>query len=110
MRIELSFHDVHENIANAIADLRVEDQSEADAPAPQLFSVRIGPFSIPRSQPVVTMDIDLTIPAGDYEAALIVHVKGHTHNNQFIEFLNTTTTPLPEEDNAPVRVVLSRIG
>ena len=109
MKVELAFDDVPGDIEDARADIHVEDQSEADAPAPQLFSRHVGPFAIRRSQPIVTMDVDFTIPAGDYEPSLIVRVKASTQDHQPIEFLNTTATPLPKEPSRSVRVVLSRI-
>jgi hypothetical protein len=109
MKVELAFDDVPDDIEGAIADIHVEDQSEADAPAPRLFSGRVGPFAIQRLQPTVTMDVELTVPAGGRELALVVRVRAHTQGNQPIEFLNTTTTPLPKEPSPLVRVMLSRV-
>ncbi|MEQ9358050.1 hypothetical protein [Coleofasciculus chthonoplastes] len=108
MKIELEFENVPDNIENAIAEIRVEDQSEADAPAIRLSSKRVGPFLIQHSQPKVTLDVDLTIPDGNHELSILVRVKGHTQSNQPIEFLNTTTTSLPTGSEL-VQVTLSRI-
>jgi hypothetical protein len=110
MRVELAFDDLPDDIEGAIADMHVEDQSEADAPAPRLFSGRAGPFTIRRSQPTIVAEVDLSVPEATQGLALIVRVRGRTRGGQPVEFLTTTTTALPADPRKPVRAVLSRIS
>ncbi len=109
MKIEMTFRDVPEDIEGAVADIRVQDVREADAPAQQLLSKRIGPFSIRRSQPTVTLDVDLSLPIEEHELSLFVRVEAHTQSQETIKFLNTTTTPLSGDPNEFVRVSVERI-
>jgi uncharacterized lipoprotein YbaY len=109
MKIEMLFKDVANDIEGAVADIRVEDASEADAPALQLSSKRAGPFSIRSSQPTVTVDVDLSFPTEQHELSLFVRVEAQTLNKETIKFLNTTTTPLSGDPNEFVRVLLERI-
>ena len=110
MKIELAFENIPSDLEGAIVDIRVEDQSEADSPAPQLFSQRFGPFSIRQVHPNIILDVDPTVPDRNQELSIVVRVKAHTKTEQPIEFLNTTTTPLPKELNRSVQVMLSRIS
>ncbi len=109
MKIELAFEDVPGEIQNAIANIQVEDQSEADAPALSLSSKRVGPFKIHYYQPQITVDVDLTIPGHDYEPSLFVKVEGYTQSLTKVKFINTTTVVLSGEPNEFVRVSLERI-
>ncbi|GAB4382692.1 MAG: hypothetical protein Kow00121_43340 [Elainellaceae cyanobacterium] len=112
MKIELAFSNVSTDIKDAIADIHVEDQSEADAPSMRLISKRVGPFTISKSQPSVTVDVDLNLDqniSDAHELSLIVRVKSQAADDQPIEFLNTTTTPLPNNSSELVEVRLSRI-
>lgn len=109
MKIELAFEDVPGEIKNAIAHVYIEDQSEADAPALQLSSRQLGPFSIQSVQPTVTLDADFIVPDAAQELSLVVRVKGETLDRQPIEFLNTISTLLPTDSNGFVRVIMSRI-
>ena len=107
MKIELAFENVPNDIESAVADIHIEDQSEADAPSLQLFSKR---FAIQQLQPTITVDMDLNVPDANRELTILVRVKAQTQSNQPIEFLNTTTTPLPKDLNGSVQVMLSRIA
>lgn len=109
MKIEMSFTDVSNDIEGAVADIRVQDSSEADAPAMQLFSIRVGPFSIRSSQPMVTVDVNLSIPTEKHELSLFVRVEAQISNKGTIKFFNTTTTTLSGDPNEFVRVLLERI-
>jgi len=109
MKIKLAFGNIPDDIESAIADIRVEDQSEADAPSLRLSSKLVGPFVIRQSQPTVILDVDLTVPDGNRELSMLVRVNARTQGNQAIEFLNTTTTPLPRDLSGSVQVTLSRI-
>lgn len=108
MKVQLVFDDVPDDLEGAIADIRVEDQSEADAPALLLSSRRVGPFAIHHSRPELTLDVDLTIP-NDHEPSLFVRVEAHTLSKKTTKFLNTTTVALSGDPNALVRVPLERI-
>jgi hypothetical protein len=110
MKIDLAFENVPADIESAIADIRIEDQSEADAPALQFFAKRFGPFAIKQSHPRITLDLDLAVPNGSHELSIVVRAKARTQMDQSIEFLNTTTTPFPRNSNESVQVVLSRIN
>jgi hypothetical protein len=109
MKIEMSFSDVDNDIKGAVADIRVEDASEADAASQQLVSARVGPFSIRSSQPVVTVEVNLSMPTEEHELSLFVRVEAQTFNKEIIKFFNTTTTPLSGDPNELVRVMLERI-
>lgn len=109
MKVVLVFEDVPDDLEEAMAEIRVEDQSEADAPAPQLFSERVGPFAIQRSKPTTITDVDLSALASGPDLALVVRVKAHSRDNQPVEFLNTTSTVLPEDLGESVQVTLSRV-
>jgi hypothetical protein len=109
MKIELAFETILDDLEGAIAEIHVEDQSEADAPSLRLDSKRFGPFDLPRLQPTVNLDVDLPVANPNQELSLIVRVKAHTQNHQPVEFLNTTTTPLIQDANGTVQVALSRI-
>lgn len=111
MKIELAFPDISNDIKGAVVDIRIEDQSEADAPSLRLASKRIDLLTISSSQSLVTVEVDLdqnNLNNGR-ELVVIARVKGQTSDNQSIEFLNTTTAPLPTELNGSMRIVLSRI-
>lgn len=109
MKIELAFETVPDDLEGVIAEIHVEDQSEADAPSVRLESKRFGPFDLPRLQSIVNLDVDLPLPSQNQEFSLIVRVKAHTQNHQPVEFLNTTSTPLSQDASRTVQVALSRI-
>ena len=110
MKVTLTFEDVPEDIDGAIADIRVEDASEADAPALQLSSQRIESITIRHAQPMVTVDVDLMLPIAEHELSLFVRVEAQTGSKQIIKFINTTTTPLSGDPNEFVKVLLERIA
>lgn len=113
MKIELVFPNLPKDIKDAIADIHIENQSEADAPSVRITSKRIGPFTISKSQPSFTTELDLNldqnIPNNIDDLSLLVRVHSGAADEQPIEFLNTTTTPLPKNPSASLRIVLSRI-
>lgn len=109
MKIEFAFDSVPDEIKDAIATIQIEDQSEADAPIPRLFSTSLELPPLRRSQPTVTVEVDLPVAIASQDLSLVVRVQARTPNNQPIEFLNTTTTPLPTKPDATVQVTLSRI-
>jgi hypothetical protein len=109
MKVHLVFDDVPDDLEGAIADIRVEDQSKADAPSLLLSSRRVGPFAIRHSRPEITLDVDLTIPNNGHEPSLFVRVEAHTLSKKTTKFLNTTTVALSEDPNALVTVPLERI-
>jgi hypothetical protein len=109
MKIEMLFSDVINDIEDAVANIRVADSSEADAPAQQLFSTRTELFSIRRSQPTVTVDVALNLPVERHALSLFVRVETQNKSKESIKFLNTTTTPLSGDPNEFVKVTLERI-
>ncbi|PSB20494.1 hypothetical protein C7B76_06055 [filamentous cyanobacterium CCP2] len=113
MKIELVFPNLSNDIKDAIADIHIENQSEADAPSLRITSKRIGPFTVSKSQPSFITNLDLNldqnIPSNVEDLSLLVRVKSRTADEQPIEFLNTTTTSLPKNPSASLRIVLSRI-
>lgn len=110
MNIKLVFENIPEDIGGAIADIRIEDQSEADAPALQLFSKNVGPFAIRQAQPVIDLDVDLSVVDRNHELSILIRVKGYTQSNQPVKFFNTATTPLPNDLSGALQVTLSRIA
>ncbi len=109
MKIELSFTDISHDIENAAVELFVEDTSEADAPAQQLFTKRIAPILIRRSQPTIIVEIDPDLPENNHELSLFVRVEAPKINQKSAKFINTTTTPISGDPNEFVRVSLERI-
>lgn len=113
MKIQLVFPNIFNDVKDAVAHIHVEDQSEADAPSIRLASECIELPITSKLQPSVTVELDLNLDPKllktAYEIALFVRVKGCTPDEQPIEFLNTTTVPLPTDLNGSVKVILSRI-
>jgi hypothetical protein len=109
MKIKFAFDSIPDEIQAAIATIHVEDQSEADAPIPRLFSTSLELPPLRRSQPTITVEVDLPVAIVRPDLSLVVRVRAHTPDNQPIEFLNTTTTPLPAKLDETVQVTLSRI-
>ncbi len=109
MKIEMSFKDVTNDIEGVVADIRIEDSSEADAPAKQFFSLQTKPFSIRSSQPIVIVDAELNLPVREGELSLFVRVGTSIKSKKIIKFLNTTATPLTGDPNELIKVSLERI-
>jgi hypothetical protein len=109
MEILLVFEGLHVDLHDVVAEIQVDDASLADAPSRALDSSRVGPFALSRSEPSVRIDPPLTVPAGDHEPALVVHVTGRAPDDQPVAFFNTAGTPVPDDPPTPLRVVVSRI-
>lgn len=109
MKLALTFDEIPSSLAPAVVDISIEDQSEADRPAPQLFSTQLQSVIIQPSQPtVLKVDLEPFSERTD-QLSIIVRVKSQTSNGSPVEYLNTTTTALPKSIDSPVSVALSRI-
>ncbi|MEM6838859.1 MAG: hypothetical protein AAF609_18635 [Cyanobacteria bacterium P01_C01_bin.120] len=109
MKLALTFDEIPSNLAPAVVDISIEDQSEADRPAPRLFSTQLQSVIIQPSQStVLKVDLEPFSERTD-QLSIIVRVKSQTSNGSPVEYLNTTTTALPKSIDSPVSVALSRI-
>lgn len=107
MNIVLTFDEIPEGVNKALVDIWIEDQSEADRPAPRVFSKQLNLVSIQPLGPTV-LEIDPgPLPENKGQLSVVVRVK--SQNTQPVEYLNTTTTPLPNSSSESVTVALSRI-
>ena len=106
MVIELLFVGAPGGLKEAVADIRIQDVGEADAPARTLASQRVEGFSVESS---VVLETDLKAPPGERNLSVFVKVEAVDTSRAIKTFLSTTTTPLPDNPAQRVRVVLESI-
>ncbi len=107
MLIELIFAGAPGNLTGAVAEIRIQDVMEADAPAQTIVSRRIEGFSI---APRVVLDSDLELPPDRDNLSIFVKVQAVDESRRPVTFLTTTTTPLPVGPVEGARVVLEPVA
>ena len=109
MELELLFGDLTDEVLDAVVDVRVADLAVADAPSTG-GAATAGGISVSPARPTAQVSVDLPVGGGMYEPGLLVRVRGRTAAHGRIEFFNTSTTPVTDPSEGPVRVLLSRIS
>ena len=109
MDLLLHIVDLPANLASVTVDLRVDDQSQADAPARSLEKHRIGPL-VPDGGGRLRLTLPVDIPAGTREQpALNLRVRCTTADGTTHVFINTSEVLLPSSDAGVVRADVFRI-
>lgn len=108
MVIELVFAEVPRGLMGAVAEIKIQDAAEADAPARTFAFQRIEGFSIDSLVPIET---SLEAPEGERNLSIFVKVTAVDESRVAITFLSTTTTPMPEREGPGrrARVFLERV-
>jgi len=109
MDLQLQIVDPPKGLASALVDLRIDDQSQAGAPARNLQKHRIGPVFPDRSG-----QLRLKLPeavAADTKGprALNLRVQCITADGTTYAFINTSEVLLPSSDAGIVRADVYRI-
>jgi hypothetical protein len=97
MNIVMSLHTVPDDLEGAIVDIRVEDARDAGASTRYGASSHAAPVSPHRSNPIVTLDVDLRLPTAAHALSLFVRVEVSTEREDTITISTTTTTPVSEK-------------
>ena len=108
MDLELLFDGLDADLLDAVVDVRVADLGVADAPADGPAAT--AELTVPPGRPAARVSVDLPIGGGMYEPGLLVRVRGRTADDAPVEFFSTSSTPVTEQSEGPVRVLLSRIA
>jgi len=108
MDLELRFEGLDDDVLDGVVDVRVADLAMADASS-EGPTATAGDITASPASPTVRVSVDLPVRDGTYEPGLLVRVRGRTANDTRIEFFNTSTTPVTDQSEGPVRVRLSRI-
>jgi len=107
MKISIVFKDVPLEVRNAIANVRVEDQSQMDAPATRITTESIGPFTIKPGDSTVLFE--LQVPVVDRELSLVVRVSGLSVEGKKM-YMNTSIIHLPRDSENRIKVDVFEIG
>lgn len=109
LRLRLIFADLVEFIGKADIEIRIEDQSEADAPAKRLASTTLESEAIQQQSILIETELGAVLPQNQDELALMVKVRGVDKNQQPLVYFNTESTTLNSDRIAPTDVVLTRV-
>jgi hypothetical protein len=109
VELELLFGDLTDDVLDAVVDVRVADLAVADAPSTG-GTATAGSITVTPARPTARVSVDLPVGGGMYEPGLLVRVRGRTAADDRIEFFNTSSTPVTDQSEGPVRVLLSRIA
>jgi len=109
MELALLFDGLGEEVLDAVVDVRLADLAVADAPStgPAATAADI---TVSPGRPTARVSVDLPVRPGTYEPGLLVRVRGRTARDDRVEFFNTRSTPVTDQSEGPVRVLLSRIA
>jgi uncharacterized lipoprotein YbaY len=109
MELELLFDGLGDEVLDAVVDVRLADVAVADAPSSGPTATA-GDITVSPAHPTARVSVDLPVRPGMYEPGLLVRVRGRTAHDDRVEFFNTSSTPVTDQSQGPVRVLLSRIA
>ena len=125
LKLNLIFADEIEATDEASVDIRIEDQSEADAPATRIASAKLDGLSIHEQSIHIETVLDLAadtvfdtvlgtaLPENRNGLAIMVKVKCFDRNQEPVLYFNTESTPLLSSATSPdgiqADVILSRV-
>ncbi|MBL7793810.1 MAG: hypothetical protein JNK77_15890 [Saprospiraceae bacterium] len=91
MKVKLIFDGLDRELKEAQVTIRIEDQSQADAPAPLLLKKQVGPFNIHPTKPNLMVEFEAEVQGPSIASSIIVRVSGKDRTNRPLVFLNTTS-------------------
>ena len=100
MKLRLRFHDLPGDVDQVAIDLRLDDASEADAPATLLERHRFGPLPVDAGTGTVTLELPSREVRG---ASLNVRAVAQRAGGEPVRYINTSqiTWPEPPPRGAP---------
>jgi hypothetical protein len=106
MRLRLRFHDLPADVDQVEIDLRLDDASEADAPATPLERLRFGPLPVEAGTGIVTLELPNIEAPG---ASLNVRAAARRGGAAPVRYINTSQiawpSPAPLRRGAPAGAV-----
>jgi len=92
LKIRLRFHDLPADVEQVEVDLRLDDASDADAPATTLTRHRFGPLPVDADTGTVTLELPSVEAPG---AALNVRAVAQRVDGDPVRFINTSQIAWP---------------
>ena len=110
MKLEVIIHKLPHDVASVTLDLRIDDHGEADAPARNLTSLRIGPLVVDPALGQVIVDLPpIDSKAEALRPAVNIQVKVQRPNGDEFLFVNTSEIPVPQSQTSVVTAEVFRV-